>query len=376
MISDMQGVPPGGSQYPGSAPPRPGAPPKAPYEKVKGGAGSSDKFKKDMGGSGDFSESPYQTGSSGGGGIPADWNSLVEQIKKETTEEFNKKIHAVEAKTLDFDKRIKDVEGSNKENNERIDSIEKNMKKFLSLYEVVTNQINPFVESPANAVPQKPQEAVSEKKPVENLAEPPVEIAPVWVPKPVIEKEENKVPKDVKRDNQVERKAVIQVSSDGYGSYSPPVPSDSMDSPLIDVREIMSEFRREPELEAVVNPISSNDLLSDAKSILPLRAIKNDLVSLTTVLSWVNYLVERAGTNGTTKILGGYIDLGWITPNAYESLLKYVLGMKGEVEKEYVPTIEDHMKSLFFISSLKGVKLEKSEFDILVKRWGRDLNGR
>jgi len=38
-------------------------------------------------------------------------------------------------------------------------------------------------------------------------------------------------------------------------------------------------------------------------------------------------------------------------------------------EKKYVPTMDDHMNSLFFIAKLKGIKLEKDGFDRIVSKW-------
>jgi len=116
------------------------------------------------------------------------------------------------------------------------------------------------------------------------------------------------------------------------------------------------------------------DISDDLKTILPLKSIKNDLYSLVTVLNWIKYLVEKAGGKGAIDIFRSYMMLGWITPEINQMMVKYINGMTGEIdvsgtEKKYVPTMDDHMNSLFFIAKLKGIKLEKDGFDRIVSKW-------
>ncbi len=76
-------------------------------------------------------------------------NLLMEQIKtlvevsnnlNERTKEVEKRINEL---TVDSEKRKEE----SKIMNEKMDMMEKNMEKFIGLYEVVTNQYNPFLES-------------------------------------------------------------------------------------------------------------------------------------------------------------------------------------------------------------------------------------
>jgi archaellum component FlaD/FlaE len=50
----------------------------------------------------------------------------------------------------------------------------------------------------------------------------------------------------------------------------------------------------------------------------------NNMESLVTVLEWVKYLVDKAGYNEAMDILKYLVQLGWITPDAHEALLKYI----------------------------------------------------
>ena len=64
------------------------------------------------------------------------------------TEELENKVKELETKTTKLDKAIEKTLKIAEGNRDRLDKIDANMRKFLSLYEMVTNQVNPFVESP------------------------------------------------------------------------------------------------------------------------------------------------------------------------------------------------------------------------------------
>ena len=65
------------------------------------------------------------------------------------TNNLNTKIKAQQIRIDTMDSTFKDTQKKSQEVEERMAGFEKNMEKFIGLYEVVTNQYNPFVEAAA-----------------------------------------------------------------------------------------------------------------------------------------------------------------------------------------------------------------------------------
>ncbi len=75
-------------------------------------------------------------------------NLLMEQIKTlvEVSNNLNDRTKEVEKRVNELSVDAEKTKESNKIMNEKMDMMEKNMEKFIGLYEVVTNQYNPFLE--------------------------------------------------------------------------------------------------------------------------------------------------------------------------------------------------------------------------------------
>lgn len=344
-----------------------------------------------------------------GAAAGADYKTMLDDIKKEVQRDVNTRLAAFDTKAADLERNIKEAKEISLQNKEKLEAIEKNMKKFLSLYELVTNQVNPFIDN--NAMVRHSHSDSGEKHEAVHGAH----SAPVKENKETVHVGEQ--PKDLVKIAAEEKKMVGVVAA--QGGYAETVhgvniiPENEKDGRhMIDIREINPPERKlvsigeEIELhpkreEFEINPIEAEekrmvrveaaseykhrDIGETLKNLLPLRSIKNDLCSLVTTLNWLRYLTEKAGPKGACEILKSYTTLGWITPEVYTILVKYITGMGGTPiegqkmpEKKYVPTVDDHMKSLFFISKLKGIDLEKEEYDKIVKKLTvleDDLNG-
>ena len=76
-------------------------------------------------------------------------NLLLEQIKEliTITNGLNTKIKNHQVRIDSFDSSIQEIKKKSQDFDERMIAFEKNMEKFIGLYEVVTNQYNPFVET-------------------------------------------------------------------------------------------------------------------------------------------------------------------------------------------------------------------------------------
>lgn len=102
-------------------------------------------------------------------------NLLLEQIKEliTITNGLNSKIKSHQVRIDSFDSSIQEIKKKSQDFDERMLSFEKNMEKFIGLYEVVTNQYNPFVETTDSFSDDEKQDLNSEKKATEKIEEKP-----------------------------------------------------------------------------------------------------------------------------------------------------------------------------------------------------------
>ncbi|MFH1055770.1 MAG: FlaD/FlaE family flagellar protein [Candidatus Altiarchaeota archaeon] len=201
------------------------------------------------------------------------------------TEELQNKIKTLEDKTTKLESTVKETLDMTKENRDRLDSIDSNMKKFISLYELVTNQINPFVDT---AQPFK--KAANLPKPVESEEE----------PKPVREK-----PKHVKEEPEYVEEE--------------PNSEDVVVSPLEDM--VKPEPKPQPKRELKPEPVT--EPADGSEKVMFLQSVKDGNASF--VLEWITSLVSKDGNiEHNTKLLKYLWELGWITPKAYEALMQHI----------------------------------------------------
>ena len=76
-------------------------------------------------------------------------NLILQQIKEliNITNSLNGKIKSLEPRLEALETSVAQMKQKNEKIDEKLNDFEKNMEKFIGLYEVVTNQFNPFVES-------------------------------------------------------------------------------------------------------------------------------------------------------------------------------------------------------------------------------------
>ena len=84
-------------------------------------------------------------------------NLLMEQIKTlvEVSNNLNERTKEVEKRINELTVDSEKSKEESKIINEKMDMMEKNMEKFIGLYEVVTNQYNPFLESSNSTVEEE-----------------------------------------------------------------------------------------------------------------------------------------------------------------------------------------------------------------------------
>ncbi len=202
--------------------------------------------------------------------------------------------------------RLDDLEESKKGSDEKIEEIDRSMTKFLSLYELINNQYNPFVES--------------EKAPLKEIT---------------VENSGNS-----ESNENIDIEALkAKVFAEGASSVS--------NLPL--------------DLDASLLELDTLNIEEAAGDAVPLTNLKNNTNSLVVILSWLEYLIKKVGIEETRDSLRYYTEtLRWITPEVFFDLDKYLRGMKdnANVSGDERLSVRDHIVSLYFISKLNEKVLD------------------
>ncbi|MDW7732221.1 MAG: FlaD/FlaE family flagellar protein [Methanolobus sp.] len=83
-------------------------------------------------------------------------------------------------------------------------------------------------------------------------------------------------------------------------------------------------------------------------------------------MEWLEFLMGLVGRNNLPDILSYYEELGWITEEIRSELLHYAEGIDFYMEKpDWKLTPDDHVKSIWFIESLAGMKVDKNRLSVI-----------
>ncbi|WP_292486614.1 FlaD/FlaE family flagellar protein [Methanohalobium sp.] len=94
-----------------------------------------------------------------------------------------------------------------------------------------------------------------------------------------------------------------------------------------------------------------------------LEYIPKNSVSMRICMEWLKYLMNRVGGNNLDGVLTYYKELGWISDDVRQELLRYSAGISHNGEKSnWKLTKTDHIKSIWFIQKLAGSNFD---FDAL-----------
>lgn len=313
--------------------------------------------------------------------------------------------------------RIDELEEARKTNDEKLSDIDNNMTKFLSLYELVNNQFNPFVEKgnpmgvpSSNSAPQaiaindkgnssggnipyvggenankgepKHIDLDSEEDKEEDKEE---DESPVYEEESFnssqdfmkkMEEEAKKVKEDFeskqKKDplsqiswqqkpadmpkKEMPRMQPEQKDNKDEGAQMPQQPQSQAGQPM----EPMPEQRKN-EMDEVLLDLDTLNIEEATGAAVPLTHLRNNTNSLVTILSWLEYLTSRAGVDETRNTLRYYTEvLRWITPEVFFDLDKYLRGMRDKRSYNGASlSIKDHIVSLYFISKLNDKTLDE-----------------
>jgi flagellar protein FlaD len=286
----------------------------------------------------------------------------IEEIVKSKTEQINSSMEAIK----EFDIKLNKVEGtisvtknSMGEFKERLDKIDESLLELLSLYEVVSSTVNPFVRDKEN-VPNEKLEQIEKR--IELLSQKSPEI-----------------PANIKEEYDIKFKA-LEGSLEELTSMMSSAPLNQeeiiknvSDQVLERIKPVLEQKLMQAEAGAihaeagVVAPsqakIESNNSSKPQyfDENIKLNSLDNKAETSIILLNWIEFLLEKVGRNNLSEVLEYYIDIGWISEDVCEKMIAYASGIDYYVERPTWKLLpEDHTKSLMFIEQLKGKKLDKT----------------
>ncbi len=128
--------------------------------------------------------------------------------------------------------------------------------------------------------------------------------------------------------------------------------------------------------EGYMGKESEFEIPRDVKEVLMVRSngkarlekLPQDMASTLIALKWLGFLIDRAGMQNLEQVLEFYYEIGWISEDVLNTMLKYANGTKPHHrEPNWRPedklTIQDHLISLLFIERLRGVRITREVLD-------------
>ena len=345
------------------------------------------------------SETPYGKGSS-----PTLFPDIIEQLRK-APEEISKKIEeVVSAKTelikanseavKNLESQINKIDqsiGSSKKDTEgfknRLDKIDETVLELLSLYEVVSSTVNPFIGDKNNPMNEKIAEI--EKKMNELGSKNPE------LPLNLIEDMENKFKglennivelkktfesKAIDENALIEKVALMVVEQLKPQSRQKPIyggmPQQSCQvqqrSSDMQTSQIQQQSRnQQPSYAAIEQQVVPQYFEEEEGQGVRLLYLDTRPETSIILLNWIEFLMEKVGRNNLFDVLEYYMEIGWISEDVGSKMMAYASGIDYFVERPSWKLLpEDHTKSLLFIEQLRGRKVDK----MLFSRLERDVD--
>jgi flagellar protein FlaD len=405
----MQGVPDLGSvpDLAAGMPPAPGSPGFPPG--MASGASANSAFPPGMAPSG------------GPPGMPQQAAPQAAPVDNEMLEENRKKIKEVESKVSKADTTLNMVQRDNEEIRKTVDKIDQSVLELLSLYEIVSNQVNPFVGDGAGSRDtierfEKTETRLTEMGDMMVLLKNEFDATAqkLSMPKGISEEAASRMQDfESKMDAFADAMVMMHESIEQLTSKTEELftRTDSLNQNLVDIAETTSaittrldnlESRPVTAGNSNAAPSKSDDKSKAAtsdqedkdaeaaemedestslakKSSLPLvrlEFIKADPTSVVVLLNWIEFLMERVGRNNLMDALDYYVDIGWISEDVMSEIMAYARGIDYYVEKPTWRLLpEDHTKSLLFIERLSGRKIDRNMLSSIDREMSKVKHG-
>lgn len=306
--------------------------------------------------------------------VPEEISRKIEEVVNTKTEMIRATSEAVKNLEIQINKVDQSVVSTKKGTEEfktRLDKIDETVLELLSLYEVVSSTVNPFVGDKNNPVNQKMSEI--EKK-IEELSNKPPEVPPALIQgfetkfkdfeKNMEELKKTVESKAIDETALVEKIAEVVVERIRPGKRNRPMytgtaPQMQQTAAAVPASQPAQQYKPEPQYR------QEPQYLDDDGDVR-LEYLNNRPETSIVLLNWIEFLMEKVGRNNLFDVLEYYIEIGWINEEVCSKMMAYASGIDYFVERPSWKLLpEDHTKSLLFIEQLRGNKVDKMLFSRL-----------
>ncbi len=266
--------------------------------------------------------------------------------KAETINANAESIKTVENSLSKMDISVSTVKRSIEEYSDRFTKMEENILELLSLYEVVSNTVNPFVGDNENK-PMNLEKYDAIEKRMKNLEGSLEHFAN-------LNQTDSHVSEEVLQHVRNELEEKLKEFSDKFAKLESQ--KAQMDIITADPTQEISDSAPIVINETQVPQRSSNSPL--------LQNLDNKSETFIIILNWVEFLMEKVGRNNLIDVLDYYTEISWISENVNNKILAYADGIDYYDEKptwKLMP--QDHTKSLLFIERINGKKIDMGAFN-------------
>jgi archaellum component FlaD/FlaE len=233
-------------------------------------------------------------------------------------------VNEIDNKVSEMGHRVESLEDDKIVNDEKIAVMEENMTKFLSLYELINNQYNPFID----------KDSIGKMSGNHSVA----------------------------LTSQVSNAHAEHLENNGLHNNSHGNSELPFSKPIDSNKKMDLPSSKYGDLDSSLLELDTLNIEQAAGDAVPLTQLKNNTNSLVVILSWLEYMIKKVGIEETRNSLRYYTEvLRWITPEVFFDLDKYLRGMKDKKDVDNTDSLDvkDHIVSLYFISKLNEKKLDE-----------------
>ena len=342
-------------------------------------------------------------------GMSAPTGQASESANNEMVEANAKKITEIEGRLSKVDVNISMVQRESEEVKKTVEKIDQSVLELLSLYEIVSNQVNPFVgeaETGRENIErfEKVETRMTEFGDIAVMIKNELDALSQRAEMPSVSPETDMKISDIetKIDAFADAMVVLHESIETMSSKTDELSqrTGQLDQNIVDLAETTGnisvrvddlekiDFSKMLEKAAVESPEDIEDeeipmqgnateiKTKDGYSIVRLDSIKGDPMSVVVLLNWIEFLMERVGRNNLMDALDYYVDIGWISEDVRSKIMAYARGIDYYVEKPTWRLLpEDHTKSLLFIERLCGRKIDKNMLSTIDREMSKVKHG-
>ncbi|MBP2029978.1 flagellar protein FlaD [Methanohalophilus levihalophilus] len=312
-------------------------------------------------------------------------------------EETSQRMDALDSRISKIDVVISMVQKENQEVKETVEKIDQSVLDLLSLYEIVSNQVNPFVgdDPTSKAVIERfdqNEKRIGELTTLAKMLKSEIEGFEHREVATELSAEAKQQFEDIEQKMEVFADAMINLHEK----------IEDLNSTLADIANrseqletSMKGWEKKAEnttLTAVrkktvdkaqgsSQPSASDEEIEENESdeklpLLMLASIKKNPMNIVVLLNWIEFLMERVGRNNLMDALDYYVDIGWVSEEVRSEIMAYARGIDYYVEKPTWRLLpEDHTKSLLFIERLRGKKIDKNQLSTIDREMAKVKHG-